>query len=128
MWMVVKVPDTDGLRDVLDRWQAAINAQAPERVAEAFAQDAVFQGLRPYSVGRQGVIDYYAAQQPGMTVTYQILESRNLSDDASLGYVKADFAFPERPTVGVYLGVLAQKRDEGWRIVYYQASKLDPNH
>ena len=57
MWTVVKVQGTEVLRDVLDRWRADINAQAPERVAEVFAEDAIFQGLHPYSVGRQGVID-----------------------------------------------------------------------
>ncbi len=36
----------------------------PQRVAEVFTEDAIFQGLRPYSVGRQGVVDYYAAQPP----------------------------------------------------------------
>ena len=123
MWTVVKVQDTEGLRDVLHRWQNGINAQAHERVAAVFSEDAIFQGLHPYSVGRQGVIDYYASQQPGMTVTYEILETRTLTDDLALGYVKADFAFPDRATVGVYLGVLVQRGDDGWRIVYYQASK-----
>ena len=50
--MVVKVPDTDALRDALDRWKAAIDAHEPERVADVFTEDAIFQGLSPYSVGR----------------------------------------------------------------------------
>jgi uncharacterized protein (TIGR02246 family) len=125
MWMVVKVQDTDVLREILDRWKAGIDAQAPERVAEVFTEDAIFQGLHPYTVGRQGVIDYYASQPPGMTVTYQTLETRRPADDVVLGYVKADFAFPDRPTVSVYLGVLVKYADGGWRIVHYQASKLD---
>jgi SnoaL-like domain len=66
---VVKVPDTDALRDALDRWKAGIDAQEPERVADVFAEDTIFQGLRPYSVGRQGVIDYYASQSPGWPQT-----------------------------------------------------------
>ena len=61
-WTEVKVPDTDALRDALDRWKAGIDAHQPERVSEVFTEDAIFQGLRPYSVGRQGVIDYYASQ------------------------------------------------------------------
>jgi uncharacterized protein (TIGR02246 family) len=89
------VPDTDALRDALDRWKAAIDAQQPERVADVFTEDAIFQSLRPYSVGRQGVINYYASQSSGMTVDYQILQTRSLAPDQVLGYVHADFAFRE---------------------------------
>ena len=123
--MVVKVPDTDALRDALDRWKRAIDAQAPERVADVFTEDAIFQGLRPYSVGRQGVIDYYASQQSGMTVDYEILQTRPLGPDRVLGYVHADFAFPGRPTVGVFIGVVIEHNGDGWSIAYYQASRLD---
>jgi hypothetical protein len=77
MWTVVKVQDTEVLRDVMDRWKSGIDGGQPQRVANVFAEDAVFQGLRPYSVGRQGVIDYYASQPRGMTVTYRILETRS---------------------------------------------------
>jgi uncharacterized protein (TIGR02246 family) len=123
MWTVVKVPDADALRDALDRWKAGIDAQQPERVAEVFTEDAIFQGLRPYSIGRQGVIDYYASQSPGMTVDYQVLQTRRLAADQVLGYVHADFAFPDRPTVSVSLGVVVTRDDDGWSIAYYQASR-----
>ena len=119
------MPDTDGLRDALERWKAGIDAQQPERVSEVFTQDAIFQGLRPYSVGRQGVIDYYASQSPGMTVDYQILETRRLASDQVLGYVHADFAYPDRPTVSVTIGVLVTHNEDGWSIAYYQASRLN---
>jgi uncharacterized protein (TIGR02246 family) len=122
--MVVKVPDTDALRDALDRWKAAIDAHEPERVADVFTEDAIFQGLRPYSVGRQGVIDYYASQSSGMTVDYEILQTRPLAPDRVLGYVHADFAFPDRPTVSVFIGVVIEHDGDGWSIVYYQASRL----
>src|SRR5580658_1416751 len=112
--MVVKVPDTDALRDALDRWKAAIDAHEPERVADVFTEDAIFQGLRPYSVGRQGVQDYYASQSAGMTVAYRILESRRPADDLVLGYVQADFSFPDRPTVKAHLGVLVKREGGGW--------------
>jgi uncharacterized protein (TIGR02246 family) len=122
---VVKVPDTEAVRDALDRWKAAINAQQPERVAEVFTEDAIFQGLRPYSIGRQGVIDYYASQPSGMTVDYRILQTRPLAPDQVLGYVRADFAFPDRPTVSVFIGVVINHNQDGWNIAYYQASRLD---
>jgi uncharacterized protein (TIGR02246 family) len=123
--MVVKVPDTDALRDALDRWKAAIDAQEPERVADVFTEDAIFQGLRPYRVGRQGVIDYYASQPSGMTVDYEILQTRSLGPELVLGYVHADFAFPDRPTTSVFIGVVIEHNGDGWSIAYYQASRLD---
>jgi uncharacterized protein (TIGR02246 family) len=119
------VRDADALCDALDRWKAGIDAHEPERVCEVFSEDAVFQGLRPHSVGRQGVIDYYASQPPGMTVDYQILQTRRLSATQVLGYVHADFTFPDRHVVEVFLGVVVVRNEHGWSIVYYQASRLD---
>jgi uncharacterized protein (TIGR02246 family) len=123
--MEVKVPDTEALSDALDRWKAGIDAHEPERVSEVFTEDAIFQGLRPYSVGRQGVIAYYASQPVGLTVEYQILQTRRLADDQVLGYVHADFTFPDGRVVTVFLGVLVKHDDNGWSIAYYQAAKLD---
>jgi uncharacterized protein (TIGR02246 family) len=119
------VPDAEALRDALDRWKAGIDAHEPERVCEVFTKDAIFQGLRPYSVGRQGVIDYYASQPVGLTVEYQILQTRRLAADQVLGYVHADFTFPDGRIVSVFLGVILKHADEGWSIAYYQASRLD---
>jgi uncharacterized protein (TIGR02246 family) len=122
MWMVVKVQGTDVLRGVLDQWKAGIDAHQPQKVAAVFTEDAIFQGLRPYIVGRQGVADYYDAQPCGMTVTYRILETRRPAEELVLGYVRADFAFPDGHTVGLHLGVLVGHGDDGWRILHYQAS------
>jgi len=125
MWTGDNVPDADALRDALDRWKAGIDAHQPERVAEVFSEDAIFQGLRPHSVGRQGVIDYYASQPPGLTVDYQILQTRRLSAHQVLGYVHADFTFPDRSLISVFLGVLVKQNEQGWSIIYYQASRLE---
>jgi uncharacterized protein (TIGR02246 family) len=123
--MVVKVQGTEEiLRDVLDQWKAGVDAHEPQRVAEVFTEDAIFQGLRPYSVGRQGVADYYASQPRGMTVTYQVLETRRPTDELVLGYVRADFAFLDRPTVSLNLSTLATHTDAGWRILHYQVSPV----
>ena len=104
------------LRGVLDQWKAGINAHEPQRVAEVFARDAIFQGLRPYSVGRRGVADYYDSEPRGMTVSYRILESRQPAPDVT---------FPDRPTMNLYIGALVERGDDGWRIGHYQASRLD---
>ena len=122
---MVNVRDIDELHVVLGQWKAGINGQAPERVAEVFSQDAIFQGLRPYSVGRQVVANYYASQPPGMTVSYLILESRRPAPDVVVGYISADFAYPDRPTVSLYIGVHIGRGEDGWRIGHYQASRLD---
>jgi uncharacterized protein (TIGR02246 family) len=123
---VDKVQDTEPLRVVLDQWRAAIDAHQPHEVAELFTEDAIFQGLRPYSVGRRGVEQYYSSQSPGMTVDYRIRESRTLTTDLVLGYVAADFRFPHGPTIAIHLGVLIRNGSDGWRIAYYQASRAEP--
>jgi uncharacterized protein (TIGR02246 family) len=112
------------LRSVLDRWQAAVDKHEPERVASAFTEDAIFQGLHPYSVGRRGVAEYYDSQPAGMTAGYRILETRRLAGDLVLGYLDADFSFPDRPTLRVKLGVLVKRLEDGWYISHYQVSRL----
>ncbi|MBO4269969.1 SgcJ/EcaC family oxidoreductase [Microbispora triticiradicis] len=118
--------DTEAiLRDVLDRWRAGVDAHRPQQVATLFTEDAIFQGLRPYSVGRPGVAAYYGSQPAGLTAAYRIVESRALADDLVLGYLAVDFSFTDRPTLHVHLGVLVKRTEEGWRIAHYQVSRLD---
>jgi uncharacterized protein (TIGR02246 family) len=124
MWTVVKVQDTEILNGVLEQWKAGIDAHQPQTVAAIFTEDAIFQGLRPYSVGRDGVAEYYDSQPLGMTVSYQILETRRPSAESVVGYVRADFAFPDRATVSLNLGIVVTHREAGWRILHYQASPL----
>jgi uncharacterized protein (TIGR02246 family) len=123
--MVVKVPGTEEiLRGVLDQWKAGVDAHEPQKVAVVFTEDAIFQGLRPYSVGGQGVAEYYDAQPRGLTVTYRILETRRPTEELVLGYVRADFAFPDKSTVSLNLGALVTHTDAGWRILHYQVSPV----
>lgn len=118
------MPGIENLRGALDEWKAGIDAHDPQRVADVFTADAVFQGLRPYSVGPQGVYDYYDSQPLGMTVNYRILETRELSEDVVLGYLAADFSFRDRDPVHLNLGVLVIRAADGRRISYYQASSV----
>ena len=115
----------DILRGVLDRWKAAVDAHDPEGVAPCFTEDAIFQGLHPYSVGRQGIADYYGAQPLGLTAAYKILETRRLASDLVLGYLSVDFSFADRPTLTVYLGVLVERAAGSWSIRHYQVSRID---
>ncbi|MER5756032.1 hypothetical protein [Streptomyces sp. NPDC002088] len=113
------------LRDVLDQWKEGVDRHEPQRVAAAFTEDAIFQGLHPYSVGRKGVADYYDSQPLGMTAAYRILETRRPADHLVLGYLRVDFSFTDRPTLGLNLSVLVQHVEDGWYISHYQVSRLD---
>lgn len=118
-----RVPDTERfLRSVLDQWKAGIDAHDPQAVAAVFTADAIFQGLRPYSVGPQGVFDYYDSQPSGMTADYSVLEARRIGADAVLGYVAATFTFPGGVAKSLRLGVIAIPVGDDWQIAYYQAS------
>jgi uncharacterized protein (TIGR02246 family) len=116
--------ETEILRTVLDRWKSAVDAHDPNRVASYFTDDAIFQGLHPYSVGRAGVAEYYDAQPVGMTAAYHILQTRRLADDLVLGYLSVDFAFTDRPVLTVYLSVIVRRTGNAWFISHYQVSRL----
>lgn len=113
------------VRVVMDRWRAGIDAGDPDAVAAVFAEDAVFQGLRPYSVGRGGVAAYYEAQPAGMTVTYRVLETRALATDVVTAYLAATFAFIDREPLSLHLGVVLTRQADDWLVAQYQASALD---
>ncbi|MGW6446382.1 SgcJ/EcaC family oxidoreductase [Lentzea sp. NPDC055074] len=104
----------------MDRWKAAVDAHEPERVAAVFTEDALFQGLKPYGVGRAAVAAYYESQPLGMKAEYKVLETRRLADDLVLGYLNVDFSFTDRPTITVNLSVLVK----GDLIAHYQVSRL----
>lgn len=112
------------LRGVLDPWKAAVDTHEPQRVASLFTEDAIFQGLHPYSVGRKGIAEYYDSQPLGMTAEFEILESRRYADDLVLGYLDTEFTFTDRPPVDVKLAVLVKRVADGWSIAHYQVSRL----
>jgi uncharacterized protein (TIGR02246 family) len=108
------------LTTVLDRWKNAVDAHEPERVADNFTEDAIFQGLHPYGIGPKSVAEYYDSQPIGMVANYEIQETRRLSDTLVLGYLHVDFTFTDRDTVSVQLSVLV----DGEKIRHYQVSRL----
>jgi hypothetical protein len=110
---------------VLEEWKSAVDAHDPERIAATFTEDAIFQGLHRYSVGRHRVAEYYDSQPIGLTAGYKILETRRPAADLVLGYLGVDFSFADRPTLTVYLSVLLRHSADGWFISHYQVSKLD---
>ncbi|MER5943925.1 hypothetical protein ABT121_42305 [Streptomyces sp. NPDC001928] len=113
------------LSSVLDQWKAGVDGHEPERVAACFTEDAIFQGLHPYTVGRPGVAEYYASQPLGMRATYRILEARQPADGLVLGYMDVRFSFTNRPALDVKLAVLVTLVEDDWYISHYQVSRLD---
>ncbi|MFJ5879938.1 SgcJ/EcaC family oxidoreductase [Kitasatospora cineracea] len=114
----------DALRTVLDAWKEAVDGHRPEAAAALFTEDAIFQGLHPYTTGRPGIAAYYDAQPAGLTADYRVLETRLPTADLVLGYLAVDFAFTDRPTLHVNLSVLLHRTDQGWAIAHYQVSLL----
>jgi len=105
------------LATVLDAWQEHIGAHQPEKVAALFTEDAVFQGLKPYTVGRAGIAAYYDSQPPGMTVDYRILGEK-ITGDVVVGWVAADFHFTDREPVQLNLTVVLDHQ----KITHYHVS------
>jgi hypothetical protein len=89
-------------------------------IIENVMEDAIFQGLRPYGVGRAAVAEYYDSQPIGLRAEYEVLETRRLAEDLVLGYLNVDFSFVDRPTLNVHLSVLVK----GDLIAHYQVSRL----
>ena len=117
--------DNENILDsVLKQWKSAVDAHDPDRVASCFTDDAIFQGLHPYSVGPKSVAEYYASQPIGMTAAYVIEETRRLAGDIVLGYLGVDFAFTDRPILAVNLSVIVRRTGDGWLISHYQVSRL----
>ena len=117
--------DAEGIVTLaMDEWKAGIDAHDPDRVAAVFTQDAVFQGLRPYGVGRAVVSAYYDSQPTGMTVSYRVLESRTLTADAFIGYVRATFEFVDQDSLDLNVGVALTRVGDEWLVAQYQASRV----
>ncbi|MGW7265967.1 SgcJ/EcaC family oxidoreductase [Streptomyces sp. NPDC054842] len=112
------------LRGVIDQWKAGVDQHEPRQVASLFTEDAIFQGLHPYGVGRQAIADYYGSQPLGLKADYRVLETRRLADGLVLGYLGVDFSFTDRPTIDVSLSILLRRTDDGWSIAHYQVSRL----
>jgi uncharacterized protein (TIGR02246 family) len=116
--------EIDILTSVLDQWKSAVDGHDTKRVATYFTDDAIFQGLHPYTVGPDGVAEYYDSQPIGMTANYTVLQNRRLAEDLVLAYLSVDFTFTDRPTVSVYLSVVLRRVEQSWLIAHYQVSRL----
>ena len=111
---------------VLDGWRDAINERQPERVAEFFTEDALFQGLHPeHSIGRPGVVDYYRSQPVGLRGDYRVLESSQLASDVIVAYVHVDFSFADGRVLPVHLTLVLREVGGVWLISHYHVSRIE---
>jgi uncharacterized protein (TIGR02246 family) len=120
------MPDTERIIEkVLAEWKAGVDSHDAARVAAVFTDDAIFQGLHPHTIGRQGVLDYYDAQPAGLSVEFSFHATRRPADNVALGYLRTDFARPDGKVIPLNLSVLLDRGgDERWRISFYQVSPV----
>lgn len=115
------------LRTVLDRWATAIAERRPDDVAAVFTEDALFQGFDPApGVGRDYISRYYAKQPVGLRAEYELLSTREIAQEAIVGYARVLFMRPDGD-VTVHLTVIAQRGQAGWALSHYHVSKLIPD-
>jgi uncharacterized protein (TIGR02246 family) len=112
------------LRGVLDQWKAGLEAHEPQKIAALFTEDAIFQGLRPYSVGPRKIAEYYDSQPFGVGVEYRIVEARQLAAGLILGYLSVDFAFPDGLPKSVSISIMLKHIEGRWSMSHYQVSYL----
>jgi uncharacterized protein (TIGR02246 family) len=110
----------------LDGWKNGIDQQRPADVAANFTEDALFQGALPdYSIGRQGVEDYYARPAlAGMRVEYRVREIRPLADGVVSAYVDPTFTLGDGAVQRYHLTVILTRTGERWLISHYQVSRI----
>jgi len=112
--------------DTFQRWQSGIAAFDLDTIASAFTNDALFQGLRPnYTLGHDGVRDYYGHIGPGLSVDYQIRETTQFGPDALLTYSTADFTHADGSTTNTHLTAVLRRANGQWLISHYHVSRVD---
>ncbi len=112
--------------DTFERWQSGIAAFDLDKIASAFTEDALFQGLRPnYTLGHDGVRDYYSHIGAGLSVDNHIRETTQLGPDAVLTYSTADFTHADGTTTNTHLTVVLRRADGQWLMSHYHVSRVD---
>ena len=110
----------------LKTWQRGIAENNLESIAAAFTTDALFQGLRPQpSYGPDGVKEYYGSQPAPLTVDYQIVHFRSLTDQAAIVYLEANFHPAGRNDLRTHITLVLQPVDGRWLINHYHVSVIN---
>ncbi len=110
---------------VLDKWKSGIANRDLNAIAEVFTPGALFQGMRPtFTIGQDGVKEYYGAQTPGLSVEYEILYLRPVNDDAVVAYIGATFHRGDGGILRTRITTVLRRAKEGWLIDHYHVSAL----
>jgi uncharacterized protein (TIGR02246 family) len=110
---------------VLDRWKQGVADGDLSAIASAFTPDALFQGMKPtFTIGRDGIKQYYSAQAPGLTVEYQLLHLRQLVADAVVVYLSATFRKKRGDLLQTRITTILHYSEDGWLIDHYHVSAL----
>jgi len=114
----------EALRALLDRWADAVNRHDPERVANLFTPDALFQGFDPIpGRGQSFIAGYYDKQPVQLRAHFEVLNVKAAGAGAMVGFARVEFHRPEG-VVPVYLTLVAENWSTGWRISHYHVSKV----
>lgn len=113
------------MHDVLTRWKAAFDGHQPDRMADLFTPDALFQGFGPVVLhGQDAVHDYYEAVADNRRADVKLLHTYSIGEDVAGGFADVTFSDPEGWEVKVHLSLVLQRDDTGWRIRQYHVSRV----
>jgi uncharacterized protein (TIGR02246 family) len=113
------------ISSVLDDWKSGIATRNLNAIADVFTPEALFQGMRPtFTIGRDGVKEYYGAKPPGLSVEYEVLNLRQLGDDAVIAYVGATFHRADGGILRTRITTVLSRAEERWLIDHYHVSAL----
>ncbi|MFC4508529.1 MULTISPECIES: YybH family protein [Streptomyces] len=114
------------VQEMVERWRVAFNGHQPDRMAELFAPDALFQGFGPdVLVGRDAVRGYYEAVPVYRTATdVSVLHSYAIGVGIVGGFVGLAFRDPKDVEDRVHLSLLLEHSADGWQIRQYHVSRV----
>ncbi|GAA5201826.1 SgcJ/EcaC family oxidoreductase [Arthrobacter gyeryongensis] len=119
------MPPTRVLAETLTAWKLAFNSHRPEDMVELFSLDALFQGLTPALLtGREDIFGYYDALSPGITTSFHIIQTRQLTQNVVCGFATVSFTYPDRHKVPVQLSLVLRRAENRWLIAQYHVSSI----
>ncbi|MFE7753030.1 nuclear transport factor 2 family protein [Streptomyces sp. NPDC057428] len=113
------------VEEVLALWKDAFDRHQPDRMADVFTSDALFQGFGPSVVtGREAVRSYYRTVADGRRAEFTVLHSYTIGADAVGGFADVTFSGASKPEVKVHMSLVLLHGAEGWKIRQYHVSRV----
>jgi hypothetical protein len=79
------IPTTGVLAETLAPWKLAFDNHQPGNIVELFSPEALFQGFTPTLLtGREEIFGYYDSLPPGITTSFQVVQTLELVNERSL--------------------------------------------